>query len=64
MAPLQGALPPLAAPAGLLHTSSLGAPLAHPSALLPNGPPYASIMPSSTLMSSGLVYTFLFCNHI
>ncbi|XP_027069164.1 uncharacterized protein [Coffea arabica] len=52
MASLQGALPPLAAPVGLLQTSSLGAPLAHPSALLPNGPPYASIMPSSTLMSS------------
>lgn len=48
MASLQGALPPSVAAAGLLRTSSLGTPSAHPSALLANGSPYVSIMPSNT----------------
>ncbi|KAL3532426.1 hypothetical protein ACH5RR_005947 [Cinchona calisaya] len=49
MLSLQGALPTMAAPAGLLRTSSLSAPSAHPSAVFPHAP-HASVMPSNPYM--------------
>ncbi|KAK4344239.1 hypothetical protein RND71_037333 [Anisodus tanguticus] len=45
MASLQGALPNMAAPTGLVRTSSLGAPTSHPPAMPQQAPSYASAIP-------------------
>ncbi|XP_009627508.1 uncharacterized protein LOC107815984 isoform X1 [Nicotiana tabacum] len=48
MASLQGALPNMVAPTGLLHTSSLGAPTSYPPAMPQQSPSYASaVLPGS-----------------
>lgn len=49
MASLQGALPNMAAPTGLLHTSSLGAPTSHPPAM-PQQAHFASAVPPGSYM--------------
>ncbi|CAN4094358.1 unnamed protein product [Withania somnifera] len=49
MQSLQGALPNMAAPTGLLHTSSLGAPTSHPPAT-PQQTHYASAVPPGSYM--------------
>ncbi|KAF3635496.1 putative protein VERNALIZATION INSENSITIVE 3-like [Capsicum annuum] len=50
MASLQGALPNMAAPTGLLHTSSLGAPTSHPLGMPQQAPSYASAVPPGSYM--------------
>lgn len=49
MSSLQGALPNMAAPTGLLHTSSLGAPT-YPPAMPQQAPSYASAIPPGSYM--------------
>lgn len=49
MASLQGALPNMAAPTGLLHTSSLGAPTSHPLGMPQQAPSYASAVPPGSI---------------
>lgn len=48
MSSLQGALPNMAAPTGLLHTSSLGAPT-YPPAMPQQAPSYASAIPPGSI---------------
>ncbi|KAJ8527932.1 hypothetical protein K7X08_015383 [Anisodus acutangulus] len=50
MASLQGALPNMAAPTGLVRTSSLGAPTSHPPAMPQQAPSYASAIPPGLYM--------------
>ncbi|XP_059276838.1 probable ADP-ribosylation factor GTPase-activating protein AGD14 isoform X1 [Lycium ferocissimum] len=50
MASLQGALPNMAAPTGLVRTSSLGAPTFHPPAMPQQAPSYASPIPQGSYM--------------
>lgn len=50
MASLQGALPNMATPTGLLHTSSPGAPNSHPPAMPQQVPSYASAVPPGSYM--------------
>ncbi|PSS15610.1 ADP-ribosylation factor GTPase-activating protein AGD14 [Actinidia chinensis var. chinensis] len=62
MAPLQGALPNMSAPAGLLRTSSLGTPTPtwmpfqsnYPLAMPPQAPSFASAMPPGAYMGQQL----------
>ncbi|XP_019229889.1 PREDICTED: probable ADP-ribosylation factor GTPase-activating protein AGD14 isoform X2 [Nicotiana attenuata] len=50
MASLQGALPNMVPPTGLLHTSSLGAPTSYPPAMPQQSPSYASAVPPGSYM--------------
>ncbi|XP_049397726.1 probable ADP-ribosylation factor GTPase-activating protein AGD14 [Solanum stenotomum] len=50
MSSLQGALPNMAAPTGLLHTPNLGAPTSYPPAMPQQAPSYASANPAGSYL--------------